>query len=63
MNEIPEEFYCTNELRLQFRTVAVDKNTGRYKAYLQQKWMLGNGSANNPFKVEWRDVPTVSEEE
>jgi hypothetical protein len=53
----------TNELRWQIRTVPVDEAIGQYKVYLQQKWMSGNGSANDPFKVEWRDVPTVSEEE
>ena len=63
MNETPEEFYCTNELRWQLRTVAVDKNTGQYKAYLQQMWITGTGSADEPFNVVWRDVPTVSEEE
>jgi hypothetical protein len=53
----------TNELRWQIRTIPMDKTIGQYKVYLQQKWMSGNGSANDPFKVEWRDVPTVSEEE
>jgi hypothetical protein len=57
-----DSWWNTNELRWQIRTVPVDKTTGQYKAYLQQKWMSGNGSANDPFKVEWRDVPTVAEE-
>ena len=29
---------------------------------LQQKWVSGTGTADDPFKIEWVDVPTVSEE-
>ena len=62
MSEKIDEGWATMELRWQIRSVPVDKNTGQYKAYLQQKWVSGTGTADDPFKIEWVDVPTVSEE-
>ena len=52
----PEEIW---EPTMELRNVRIGA-TDLYK--LQQKWVSGNGTANNPFKVEWRDVPIVSEE-
>jgi hypothetical protein len=64
MHEEPEEQWApTMELRRQIRGVPVGANIVQNKIYLQQKWITGGGTANEPFKVKWVDVPTVKEEE
>ena len=44
---------------MELRNVRIGA-TDLYK--LQQKWVSGTGTADDPYKIEWRDVPTVSEE-
>jgi hypothetical protein len=47
----------TMELRFMDRYVGLTLTK-----LLQQKWVSGKGTANNPFKVEWRNALTYTEE-
>ena len=67
MSEESEEFWePTMELRWKEFDIAILNNFNakitETELRLQQKWVSGTGTADDPFKVKWVDVPTVSEE-
>ena len=63
MYEEPEEIWTpTNELRFEVRASIYSYKGATALRILQQKWISGTGDANEPFKVEWRDVSIVQED-